>query len=184
MNEPLLDALRLLGGVATSAELKARMGVSQPTVSRALTPLLRDGRVIKVGAARSQQYLLARHIDGVGSEIPLMRVDAQGKASAFGRMVALPGGIDGLIRGLFPDHPMPRPTPVPLRFARGELVVEGLGKSFGGNRALAGLSPASCSTTRLGRRCPAPIRRRARRARISTSTPTGRFIRRPTSAVA
>ncbi len=92
MNEPLLDALRLLGGVATSAELKARMGVSQPTVSRALTPLLRDGRVIKVGAARSQQYLLARHIDGVGSEIPLMRVDAQGKASAFGRMVALPGG--------------------------------------------------------------------------------------------
>lgn len=92
MSEALLDTLRLLGGVATSADLKARMGVSQPTVSRALAPLLRDGRVIKVGAARSQQYLLARHIDGVGREIPLMRVDAQGKASAFGRMVALPGG--------------------------------------------------------------------------------------------
>ena len=92
MNEALLDILRLLGGIATSAELQARMGVSQPTVSRALAPLLRDGRVVKVGAARSQQYLLARHIDGVGSEIPLMRVDAQGKTSAFGRMVALPSG--------------------------------------------------------------------------------------------
>lgn len=92
MSEALLDTLRRLGGVATSAELKARMGVSQPTVSRALAPLLRDGRVIKVGAARSQQYLLVRHIDGVGSQIPLMRVDAAGKTSDFGRMVALPGG--------------------------------------------------------------------------------------------
>ncbi len=92
MNEALLDTLLRLGGVATSAELKARMAVSQPTVSRALAPLLRDGRVIKVGAARSQQYLLARHIDGVGSQIPLMRVDAHGKTSDFGRMVALPGG--------------------------------------------------------------------------------------------
>ncbi|MDP2252288.1 MAG: type II toxin-antitoxin system HipA family toxin YjjJ [Hydrogenophaga sp.] len=92
MSEALLDTLRLLGGLATSADLKERMGVSQPTVSRALAPLLRDGRVIKVGAARSQRYLLARHIDGVGSEIPLMQVDAQGKTSAFGRLVALPGG--------------------------------------------------------------------------------------------
>ena len=92
MNEPLLDALRLLGGMATSTELKTRMGVSQPTVSRALAPLLREGRVIKIGAARSQRYLLPRHIDGVGSEIPLMRVDAQGNASTFGRMVPLPGG--------------------------------------------------------------------------------------------
>lgn len=92
MNENLLNVLRQLGGVATSTELQARMGASQPTVSRALAPFLRDGRVIKVGAARSQQYLLVRHIDGVGSQIPLMRVDALGKTSDFGRMVALPGG--------------------------------------------------------------------------------------------
>src|SRR3990167_8928827 len=92
MNEPLLDTLRALGGVATSAELQARLGVSQPTVSRALAPLVRAGQVLKVGAARSQRYLLPRHIEGVGSEVPLMRVDAQGKASPFGRMVPLPGG--------------------------------------------------------------------------------------------
>ncbi len=92
MNNTVLDALRALGGVAASAELQARLGVSQPTVSRALAPLVREGRVTKVGAARSQRYLLPRHIEGVGSHIPLMRVDAQGRASDFGRMVALPSG--------------------------------------------------------------------------------------------
>ncbi|MDO9437545.1 type II toxin-antitoxin system HipA family toxin YjjJ [Hydrogenophaga sp.] len=92
MDTSLLDDLRQLGGVATSAELQARLGVSQPTVSRALAPLLRAGQVLKVGAARAQRYLLPRQIEGVGSDVPLMRVDAQGKASAFGRMVPLPGG--------------------------------------------------------------------------------------------
>lgn len=102
MNTSLLDALHALGGMATSAELQARLGVSQPTVSRALAPLLRSGQVLKVGAARSQRYLLPRHIEGVGSDVPLMRVDAQGKASPFGHMVPLRGGrfwvdeVDGL----------------------------------------------------------------------------------------
>lgn len=92
MNDSLLDTLRALGGIATSAELQARLGVSQPTVSRALAPLVRAGQVLKVGAARSQRYLLPRHIEGVGTEVPMMRVDAHGKASPFGRMVPLPGG--------------------------------------------------------------------------------------------
>ncbi|MDO9200243.1 MAG: type II toxin-antitoxin system HipA family toxin YjjJ [Hydrogenophaga sp.] len=89
---PALNALRQLGGVATSAELQTRLGVSQPTVSRLLAPLVRSGQVLKVGAARSQRYLLPRHIDGVGAEVPMMRVDAQGRVSPFGRMVPLPGG--------------------------------------------------------------------------------------------
>ncbi|MBW8467865.1 MAG: type II toxin-antitoxin system HipA family toxin YjjJ [Thiobacillus sp.] len=87
-----LTRLRELGGVASSAELQARLGVSQATVSRLLAPLLRSGRVLKVGAARSQRYLLPRAIEGVGSAVPMMRVDAQGQASPFGRMVPLPGG--------------------------------------------------------------------------------------------
>lgn len=92
MNTAVLDALRALGGVATSADLQARLGVSQPTVSRALAPLLRSGQLRKVGAARSQRYLIPRHIEGVGSEVTMMRVDAEGRASPFGHMVALPGG--------------------------------------------------------------------------------------------
>ena len=88
----ILSALRAQGGVATSAELQGRLGVSQPTVSRALAPLLRAGTVRKVGAARSQRYLLPRSIPAVGNEVPVMRVDSHGGVSPFGRILPLQGG--------------------------------------------------------------------------------------------
>lgn len=92
MNHDLAETLRSLGGMATSGQLQERLGVSQPTVSRALAPLLRSGQVLRVGSARSQRYLLPRPIEGVGREVPMMRVDSEGRASPFGRMVPLPGG--------------------------------------------------------------------------------------------
>jgi branched-chain amino acid transport system permease protein len=55
-------------------------------------------------------------------------------------MVALPGGIDGLIRRAFADTPSACPEPVSLNFSRDTLTVEGLSKAFGGNRALDGLA--------------------------------------------
>ncbi|MFE8644726.1 type II toxin-antitoxin system HipA family toxin YjjJ [Sphingomonas sp. NCPPB 2930] len=88
----VLQALRRAGGVLSSAELQALLGVSQPTVSRALAPLLRAGEVLKVGAARSQRYVLPRALAGIGREIPAMRIDAQGRASPFARLVPLEGG--------------------------------------------------------------------------------------------
>ncbi|KRD21816.1 transcriptional regulator [Acidovorax sp. Root267] len=90
--ENLLAVLRRHGGVATSAALVADLGVSQPTVSRALMPLVRTGQVRKVGAARSQRYLLPRSVAGVGDDIPIMRVNTAGVPAPFGRMVPLPGG--------------------------------------------------------------------------------------------
>ncbi len=87
-----LSALRRQGGVLTSAELQALLGVSQPTVSRALAPLIQAGQVQKVGAARSQRYVLPRSVPGVGSEVRVMRIDAQGHPSPFARMVPLEGG--------------------------------------------------------------------------------------------
>lgn len=90
--ESLLQALRRYGGVATSAQLMDALGVSQPTVSRALAPLVRAGRVRKVGAARSQRYLLPRAVAGVGNDIPLLRVNTAGLPAPFGRMVPLEGG--------------------------------------------------------------------------------------------
>jgi len=87
-----LSALRRQGGVLTSAELQALLGVSQPTVSRALAPLIQAGQVQKVGAARSQRYVLPRNVPGVGSEVRVMRIDAQGHPSPFARMVPLEGG--------------------------------------------------------------------------------------------
>ena len=87
-----LSALRRQGGVLTSAELQALLGVSQPTVSRALAPLIQAGQVQKVGAARSQRYVLPRNVPGVGSEVRVMRIDAQGRPSPFARLVPLEGG--------------------------------------------------------------------------------------------
>jgi len=92
LTERVLQVLRQAGGICTSPELQSRLGLSQPTVSRALSTLVKQGKVLKVGAARSQQYLLPRHIEGVGSQIGMVRVDKQGRVSPFARMVALPGG--------------------------------------------------------------------------------------------
>ncbi|MGB4117818.1 MAG: type II toxin-antitoxin system HipA family toxin YjjJ [Polaromonas sp.] len=88
----ILQTLRLRGGVASSAELQAALGTSQPSMSRALAPLVRSGQVQKVGAARSQRYVLPRHVERVGREVPIMRVDAAGQASPFARMTLLAGG--------------------------------------------------------------------------------------------
>jgi uncharacterized membrane protein len=71
----VLQALRRQGGVLSSAELQEQLGVSQPTVSRALAPLVQAGQVQKVGAARSQRYVLPRTVAGVGREVPVMRVN-------------------------------------------------------------------------------------------------------------
>ncbi len=86
------QALRRQGSVLTSAELQASLGVSQPTVSRALSPLIQSGQVQKVGAARSQRYVLARSVPGVGREVQVMRIDTRGQPSPFARMVPLEGG--------------------------------------------------------------------------------------------
>lgn len=88
----ILQALRRQGGVLSSAELQEQLDASQPTVSRALAPLIQAGQVQKVGAARSQRYVLPRAVPGVGREVPIMRVDTHGQPSPFGRMVPLAGG--------------------------------------------------------------------------------------------
>jgi hypothetical protein len=84
--------LRQRGSVVTAAELQAALGVSQPTVSRALAPLLQSGEVVKVGAARSQRYVLPRTVAGLGQVIPIVRIDAYGQASPFARLTPLVGG--------------------------------------------------------------------------------------------
>ena len=92
LTSALLQALRQRGGVASSTELQAALRTSQPSVSRALRPLIQSGQVQKVGAARSQRYVLPRHVERVGREVPIMRVDAAGHASPFARMTLLEGG--------------------------------------------------------------------------------------------
>ena len=88
----ILQILRQRGSNATAADLQAALGVSQPTVSRALAPLLQSGQVHKVGAARSQRYVLPRTVRGVGSSIPVVRIDGCGQPSPFARLTPLASG--------------------------------------------------------------------------------------------
>ncbi len=87
-----LQGLRRQGGVLSSAELQQHLGVSQPTVSRTLAPLIQSGQVQKVGAARAQRYVVPRTVPGVGREVLVMRVNTQGQPAPFARLVPLEGG--------------------------------------------------------------------------------------------
>jgi uncharacterized membrane protein len=73
LTQAILQALMRQGGALSSAELQAQLGVSQPTVSRAMAPLIQSGQVQKVGAARKQRYVLPRTVRDVGRSIPVMR---------------------------------------------------------------------------------------------------------------
>ena len=92
LTQAILLALMRQGGALSSAELQAQLAVSQPTVSRAMAPLIQSGQVQKMGAARKQRYVLPRTVRDVGRSIPVMRIDAQGQPSPFARLVPLASG--------------------------------------------------------------------------------------------
>ncbi len=114
--DPLL-ALRVQLSIApqTTAALRQQLRVSQPTVSRLLRRL--GSAVVRRGGARSSRYLLARAIDGVGTEVPVYEVDGAGAASRVGtlRPVLQRGyllesdGLEALTRGDdgLHDHGLP-----------------------------------------------------------------------------
>lgn len=85
----LLTALRQSGGSATSPDLQARLGVSQPTASRLLAPLLADGQMVAVGSARARRYLLLRDVPGVGRQVPVHAVQPDGSVQFFGTLYPL-----------------------------------------------------------------------------------------------
>ena len=114
LTELALNALRQRGGVASGAELQADLRVSQPTVSRALAPLLHTGRVRKVGAARSLRCSVPRAVPSAGVQVPVVCIDAQVglQLGARRHTAALAQGVqgefgqrfDGLCGGLNGGH--------------------------------------------------------------------------------
>lgn len=88
----LLQALRNLGSHAGGAQLQQRLGISQPTLSRLLAPLVAGGQVVAVGAARARRYLLPREVEGVGRQVPIHAVTTDGELSPFGTLYPLAGG--------------------------------------------------------------------------------------------
>lgn len=75
---------RLSAGPLSARQLIESLGVSQPTISRALTEL--GDEVVRIGAAQSIQYTLRDATRGL-PDIPIYRVDAEGRIRQLGTLV-------------------------------------------------------------------------------------------------
>ncbi|TAN02813.1 MAG: type II toxin-antitoxin system HipA family toxinoxin YjjJ [Rhodanobacteraceae bacterium] len=87
--EPLLDVLRTRG-ITGARDLGAALGISQPSVSRAVS--MAGERAARIGRGRRTRYAAVRDVRGLGSDWPLYRIDARGRPQEFGRLTALHGG--------------------------------------------------------------------------------------------
>jgi hypothetical protein len=76
--------MRLSAGPLSARQLIESLGVSQPTISRALTEL--GDEVVRIGAAQSIQYTLRDTMRGL-PDIPIYRVDAEGRIRQLGTLV-------------------------------------------------------------------------------------------------
>jgi HipA-like C-terminal domain len=79
----------LSAGPASASALLRALGISQPTLSRAITALQREGRVIKMGSTRNACYGLLRTIPGAGSSWPVFQVQSSGALHELGWLHAL-----------------------------------------------------------------------------------------------
>ncbi len=84
--------LRLAAGPQSGTQMAKDLGISQPTVSRALAAMA--GEVLQIGQKKSSRYVLLDRGRGF-SDIPVFRVDAQGKLHALG--VLTPVRPDGFV---------------------------------------------------------------------------------------
>ena len=91
---PHTDAIRrrLSDGPLSARQLAEKIGVSQPTISRALKEL--GNAVIAVGSARSIQYTLRDTARGA-RDIPIYRVDVEGRILQLGTLA--PVRLEGFV---------------------------------------------------------------------------------------
>ncbi len=84
--EELLGTLRRMG-LATAADLCARLGISQPTLSR----LIRDAgpSICRLGRARATRYALTREVGSLGRRVPVRRIDERGEPQVVGTLCIL-----------------------------------------------------------------------------------------------
>lgn len=89
-NIPLTDrltALLLSGEPLPSREICQQLGISQPTLSRAITEL--GERVCRMGAARSTRYAWTKDILGWPAMQPIGLTDAKGNLQSWGELTYL-----------------------------------------------------------------------------------------------
>ncbi len=76
----------LLAGPRSARQVIDLLGISQPTVSRALSDL--QPEIVRLGAGRSIQYVLRDQQRGL-PDMPVHRVDAEGRVGFLGTLVAV-----------------------------------------------------------------------------------------------
>lgn len=86
---PAIEAQLRLHGPRTAAQLADALGVSQPTISRAIASLGDD--IVRLGRARAARYVLARPLARAGDRWPVHRIDAHGRPHTLGELRALHG---------------------------------------------------------------------------------------------
>ena len=74
----------LFGGIMSARQLAEKIGVSQPTISRALVEL--GNEIVKIGGARSIQYALRDAARGL-PDIPVYRVGTEGTIKKLGTLI-------------------------------------------------------------------------------------------------
>jgi hypothetical protein len=84
----LIELLRRDGPESASA-LARRLGVSTPTVTRALARL--GDKVVSIGKGRGSAYALRRQVRDFGDQWPLHRIGADGSVEQLGTLEALHG---------------------------------------------------------------------------------------------
>lgn len=84
----LTDALR--DGSLPAGALTARLGISPATLMRRVRAA--GAAIVRIGASHATRYGLRRELPGLGaSEVPLFRIDADGRATSVGRLVFMAG---------------------------------------------------------------------------------------------
>ena len=91
----LVGELRRLGS-ARASDLRAALGVSQPTISRLIAGA--GDRICKTGAGPNVRYWPTRSISTLGARLPLYRVDEGGAIHREGTLYLLEGGHQWLDR--------------------------------------------------------------------------------------
>ncbi len=108
----IYEALRR-DGPESASSLARRLGVSAPTVTRALAKL--GDAMVTIGKGRASRHALRRDVRDLGNAWPLYRVDTNGEPELLGTIEALHGRYRWR---LVPERPLPL-------FMRGEFA-EGL----------------------------------------------------------
>ncbi|ATB29820.1 type II toxin-antitoxin system HipA family toxin YjjJ [Melittangium boletus] len=106
MSTERLLALLASRGQAQAQELAEALGVSQPTVSRLIQAA--GDRICRMGRTRATRYARTRALPGLGTSLPVHRIDEAGTCTLAGHLHLLSAGrhwyseTDSLFEGLPP----------------------------------------------------------------------------------